>query len=110
MRSSGGTKFALPCVVVACTKSTIAFFAAPSFHDGRGSFWANACVPRASAAASTRTRGNCEGERNLMISRSDKYAPRRARHMLLGEHELNLRANLPVGPEVGLDHVVVRGD
>jgi len=37
MRASGGTNCAPPCVVVACTKSTIDFFAAPSFYDGSGS-------------------------------------------------------------------------
>jgi hypothetical protein len=39
-RSAGGTKLGLPCVVVVCTKSTIAFFAGPSFHDASGSVWA----------------------------------------------------------------------
>ena len=34
MRSSGGTKFGLDWSVVACTKSTIACFAGPSFHEG----------------------------------------------------------------------------
>ncbi len=33
----GGTKFAPPVVVVAFTKSTMACFAAPSFHEGSGS-------------------------------------------------------------------------
>src|ERR1700742_5386281 len=33
MRSSGGTNFELPCSVVARTKSSIACFAGPSFHD-----------------------------------------------------------------------------
>ena len=37
MRASGATNFALPFSVVALTNSTIAFFAAPSFHDGSGS-------------------------------------------------------------------------
>ena len=39
MRSSGATKFAPPVSVVALTKSTMAFFAGPSFHEGSGS-WA----------------------------------------------------------------------
>ena len=37
IRSSAGTNFGLPAVVVDCTNSTIAFFAAPSFQDGSGS-------------------------------------------------------------------------
>src|SRR5262245_33689563 len=42
MRSSGGTNFGLALSVVARTKSTIACFAGPSFHDGKGSVWAYA--------------------------------------------------------------------
>src|SRR6266481_1824166 len=42
IRSAGGTKFGLPFVVVVFTNSTIAFFAAPSFHEGSGSVCANA--------------------------------------------------------------------
>ena len=37
MRSAGGTNLGLPCVVVACTNSTIACLAGPSFHEGSGS-------------------------------------------------------------------------
>src|SRR5262245_35965290 len=37
MRSAGGTNFGLPCEVVACTNSTIALFAAPSFQEESGS-------------------------------------------------------------------------
>src|SRR5580704_976618 len=37
MRSSGATKLRLFLSVVVFTKSTMAFFAGPSFHDGRGS-------------------------------------------------------------------------
>src|SRR5215469_8892504 len=37
IRSSCGTNCALPGVVVACTKLTIACLAGPSFHDGNGS-------------------------------------------------------------------------
>src|SRR5271169_2792559 len=37
IRSSFGTNFGLDLSVVACTKSRIAFFAAPSFQDGSGS-------------------------------------------------------------------------
>src|SRR5262245_14630731 len=44
MRSAGGTNCAPPCVVVACTNSTIARLAAPSFHDGRGSVADRAAV------------------------------------------------------------------
>jgi len=33
-RSAGGMNFGLPCVVVVCTNSTIAFLAGPSFHEG----------------------------------------------------------------------------
>jgi hypothetical protein len=36
MRSSGGTNFGPPLVVVARTNSMIAFLAGPSFHDGSG--------------------------------------------------------------------------
>ena len=35
MRSGGGTNFGLAWSVVACTNSTIAFLAAPSFHEGK---------------------------------------------------------------------------
>src|SRR5271170_7779473 len=37
IRSSLGTNFGLDLSVVECTKSRIAFFAAPSFQDGSGS-------------------------------------------------------------------------
>ena len=37
MRSSGGTIFGLAWSVVTRTKSTMACFAGPSFHEGRGS-------------------------------------------------------------------------
>src|SRR5271165_4189378 len=37
MRSSGGTNFGLLLSVVVLTKSRIACFAGPSFHDGNGS-------------------------------------------------------------------------
>src|SRR5262245_20196845 len=49
MRASGGTDFGLPSVVVACTKSRIAFFAGLSFQEGSGSDCA-----RAPALTSTR--------------------------------------------------------
>src|SRR5262245_6345754 len=53
MRSSGGTNFGLALSVVACTNSTIAFFAAPSFHEGRGSVSAIARTPAASNGMQT---------------------------------------------------------
>src|SRR5262249_4579285 len=56
-RSAGGTKVGLPSVVVACTKSTIAFFAAPSFHEGSGSVWAKAGAPALTQTISARSRG-----------------------------------------------------
>ena len=37
IRSGGGTKSGPPSRVTRATKSTIDFFAAPSFHDGSGS-------------------------------------------------------------------------
>jgi hypothetical protein len=37
MRSSGGTNFGLAYSVATRTKSTMACFAGPSFHEGRGS-------------------------------------------------------------------------
>src|SRR5271165_6936549 len=37
MRSSGGTNFGLAWSVVTRTKSTMACFAGPSFHEGSGS-------------------------------------------------------------------------
>ena len=55
MRSAGGTNCGLPCVVVACTKSTMAFFAGPSFHDGSGSVCARAHGAPASTATSKST-------------------------------------------------------
>src|SRR6185295_18657108 len=55
MRSVGGTNCAPPCVVVACTKSTIAFFAAPSFHEGSGSACAETCTANNSKAAKARS-------------------------------------------------------
>jgi hypothetical protein len=45
MRCSGGTNFALFLSVVVLTKSTIAFFAGPSFHE------ASRSAPAADAAA-----------------------------------------------------------
>src|SRR5208282_6811017 len=44
MRSAGGTKLGPPSVVVVLTKSTIACFACPSFHEGSGSPAASACA------------------------------------------------------------------
>ena len=58
MRSAGGTNFGLPCVVVVCTNSTIAFLAGPSFQEGSGSVCASACAPKASAAPSASMRAN----------------------------------------------------
>ncbi len=58
IRSAGGTNFGLPCVVVVCTNSTIAFLAGPSFHEGSGSVCASACAPKASAAPSASMRAN----------------------------------------------------
>src|SRR5262245_52263373 len=49
MRSSSGTNFGLPRAVVACTNSTIAFLAGPSFQEGSGSVWALARAPAASS-------------------------------------------------------------
>src|SRR5882757_7754649 len=40
MRSAGTTKSGPPTVVTLATKSMIAVFAGPSFHDGKGSTWA----------------------------------------------------------------------
>src|SRR5829696_8967040 len=44
MRSAAGTKSPPPSAVTPATKSTIACFAAPSFHDAKGSgaLWMNA--------------------------------------------------------------------
>src|SRR5712691_949551 len=58
MRSPGGTKAGLPCVVVACTNLRIACFAGPSFHEGSGSVCARACAARASPLARTSTEVN----------------------------------------------------
>ena len=44
MRSSGGTKLGLARSVVACTKSRIACFAGPSFHEASGVVCACAAV------------------------------------------------------------------
>src|SRR5262245_33834034 len=52
MRSGGATKSGPPDLVTLATKSTIAFFAAPSFQDGSGSVSA-ACPTLASRAART---------------------------------------------------------
>jgi hypothetical protein len=53
-RASGGTNFGLVLSVVACTNATIACFAGPSFHDGKGSGWActRATIKKMAAAAS----------------------------------------------------------
>ena len=58
MRSAGGTNLGLPCVVVACTNSTIACLAGPSFHEGSGSVWAwaRALSERRAAIAKTRAK------------------------------------------------------
>jgi len=50
IRSAGSTRLGPPRVVVVCTNSTIAFFAAPSFHVGSGSVCAPTCA------------GQCDGE------------------------------------------------
>ena len=52
MRSSGGTKSGLALSVVAFTKSTIACFAGPSFHEARVSV-----AEGASARATTGKKG-----------------------------------------------------
>ncbi len=52
IRASGGTNVGLDWSVVACTKSTIACLAGPSFHEGSGSVCANACALMASTATS----------------------------------------------------------
>jgi hypothetical protein len=54
MRSDCGTKFGLPCDVVARTNSTIAFFAAPSFHEGSGSTWASTAALETTHATASR--------------------------------------------------------
>src|SRR5262249_43518572 len=58
MRSSGGTNLALVLSVVARTNSDIAFFAAPSFHEGRGSVCGMACVLKARPATIATTEAN----------------------------------------------------
>jgi hypothetical protein len=63
MRSSGGTNFGLFLSVVVLTKSTIACFAAPSFHDGRGS---------AAAVAGDWFAGCVEVEQLIRRSRSNE--------------------------------------
>ena len=44
MRSAGGTKSGEPSFVTFATKSTMAFFGLPSFHDGSGSACASGCA------------------------------------------------------------------
>src|SRR5262245_3531378 len=56
MRSAGATNLGLPWVVVASTNSTIAFLAAPSFHEGSGSVWAIASALDPSQATSASKR------------------------------------------------------
>src|SRR5580698_4373156 len=51
MRSASGTKSGLDASVVAWTNLTIASFAGPAFHEGRGSLSATARPARLSAAA-----------------------------------------------------------
>ena len=50
MRSSGGTNFGLPCVVVSFTKAMIACFAGPSFQEDSGSSAARAGATSSSMA------------------------------------------------------------
>ena len=64
MRSSGGTNFGLPCVVVACTKSTIAFLAGPSFQEGSGSV----CAPGAMHPAQS-------GKRAAAVDDANGFTP-----------------------------------
>ena len=71
MRSAGGTNCGLPCVVVACTNSTIAFLAAPSFHEGSGSLWANALAAKTSAAPSSSARACRKSETGFMTTPLD---------------------------------------
>src|SRR5579872_5839583 len=53
MRPAGGTKSGLPCVVTRVVKSIIAFFAAPSFHEGSGSVWASVVEGKARQTITT---------------------------------------------------------
>src|SRR6185436_2791742 len=55
MRSSGGTKSGLDVSVVAFTKSTIACFAGPSFHEGRVSVAEGASASAVRGRSSTNT-------------------------------------------------------
>ena len=52
MRSSSGTNFAPPASVVTRTKSTMACFAGPSFHEGSGSLARAMVVAKDSAPTS----------------------------------------------------------
>src|SRR5262245_15382505 len=56
MRASGATYVGLALSVVAWTNSTMAFLAGPSFHEGRGSAWANAWALQPNATRSANRR------------------------------------------------------
>src|SRR5882724_6919161 len=79
MRSGTATNSRPPAVVVRATKSRIALFAVPSFHDGSGSFCAKAArfAPATLAAASPRT-----NERRSMLPFRQHRLPTLARRLL----------------------------
>src|ERR1700761_7461990 len=72
MRSGTATKSRAPGVVVRATKSTIDFFAAPSFHDSRKSGWATAAGPATSSALATT---NAERHARRCITSSPPLLP-----------------------------------
>ena len=67
MRSAGGTKSGEPSLSLVSTKATMAFFGAPSFHDGSGSDWACACVKASAKSAAHQVRLLCTSWEFLVI-------------------------------------------
>jgi len=74
IRSGPGTNFGFPGVVVAFTNSTIAFFAALSCQDGRGSDWAWAVALKTTAAVPA------SRSQELFIEKSPLFEDGRALH------------------------------
>src|SRR5262245_24269914 len=74
MRSAGGRNWGLPCVVVLCTNSTMAFLAAPSFHDGSGSLCAPTVTVTSSGAPMTMASSVRNGDSHRFITPSESRA------------------------------------
>src|SRR5271154_2820540 len=99
MRSSGGTKSLLDWSVVACTKSRIACFAGPSFHEGSGSAGNCPCgggpTGNCACAAVVRRSPDSTGSVASVESKKRRLMPEKADTDLMLLHSLMLSYSLP---------------